>query len=123
MRPISFLIAVMSLPAIAAAAEPTNVRTINLFSYGYGPNPIVLDAGRPVTLNFVNRAGKGHDFTAEKFFRNSRIVSGNVASGEVELRAGQSASVTLVPTAGRYKVHCTHPFHKMLGMQADIIVR
>jgi len=83
----------------------------------------VLNAGKAVTLSFVNRAGKSHDFTAEKFFRASRIISGRVGEGEVDLAPGQTASVTLVPAAGRYKAHCGHPFHKMLGMHTDIIVR
>ena len=116
--------AALSLIGSAAATQTaTPVQTIQLYSYGYGPDPIVLSAGKPVTLNFVNRAGKGHDFTAPRFFNSSKIVAGNVAEGEVDLRAGQSASVTLVPSAGRSKVHCGKPFHKMLGMSGDIIVR
>ena len=99
------------------------VQIIALYSYGFNPNPIVLKAGKAVTLSFVNRAGKSHDFTAEKFFRASRIISGRVGEGEVDLGPGQTASVTLVPAAGRYKVHCGRPFHKMLGMRADIVVR
>ena len=116
--------AALSLIGSAAATQTaTPVQTIQLYSYGYGPDPIVLSAGKPVTLNFGNRAGKGHDFTAPRFFNSSKIVAGNVAVGEVDLRAGQSASVTLVPSAGRYKVHCGKPFHKMLGMSGDIVVR
>ena len=99
------------------------VQGIALYSYGYNPDPIVLTAGKAVTLNFVNRATKGHDFTAKKFFSSSRIISGNVGEGEVDLTPGRSASVTLIPAAGRYKVHCGHPFHKMLGMSGDIVVR
>jgi len=99
------------------------VQGIALYSYGYNPDPIVLTAGKAVTLNFVNRATKGHDFTAKKFFSSSRIISGNVGEGEVDLAPGRSASVTLIPAAGRYKVHCGHPFHKMLGMSGDIVVR
>jgi plastocyanin len=116
--------ALLGLAATASAqpvAAPAYV--IALYSYGYQPNPIVLRAGRPVTLTFVNRAGKGHDFTAPKFFRSSRILAGNVGSGEVGMGPGQSRSVTLIPAAGRYGVHCGHPFHKVLGMRGDIVVR
>ena len=76
-----------------------------------------------MTLTFVNRAGKGHDFTAAKFFASSRILAGSVSGGEVDLDGGQSKSLTLVPAVGRYKVHCGKPFHKMLGMSGDIVVR
>ena len=119
------LIAPLLLCADAAAAQivAAPVQSIALYSYGFNPTPIVLNAGKAVTLSFVNRAGKSHDFTAEKFFRASKIISGRVGEGEVDLAPGQTASVTLVPVAGRYKAHCGHPFHKMLGMHTDIIVR
>jgi uncharacterized cupredoxin-like copper-binding protein len=119
------LIAPLLLCADAAAAQivAAPVQSIALYSYGFNPTPIVLNAGKAVTLSFVNRAGKSHDFTAEKFFRASKILSGKVGEGEVDLAPGQTASVTLVPAAGRYKAHCGHPFHKMLGMHTDIIVR
>lgn len=108
----------------AARAQPAApVQVVNLVSYYFAPTPIVLRAGQPVTLQFVNRAGKGHDFTAERFFRSARILSGRVEDGEVELRPGQIANVTLIPAAGRYNAHCSHPFHKMLGMHATILVQ
>lgn len=113
----------LSSGGVAGQAVAAPVQGIALYSYGYNPEPIVLSAGKAVTLNFVNRATKGHDFTAKKFFASSRIISGNVGEGEIDLAPGQSASVTLVPAAGRYKVHCGHPFHKMMGMSGDIVVR
>ena len=122
----SFILLTPLLLCAGTAAGETataSVQGVALYSYGYNPDPIVLTAGKPVTLNFVNRSGGGHDFTAKKFFSSSRIISGNVGEGEVDLGPGRSASVTLVPTAGRYKVHCGHPFHSMMGMKGDIIVR
>jgi len=108
----------------SAQAPAASVQQILLYSYGYTPSPIVLAAGKPVTLTFVNRAGKGHDFTAPKFFASSRILAGHVARGEeIDLNAGQSASVTLIPAAGEYRVRCSRPFHTMLGMTDKIIVR
>jgi plastocyanin len=111
--------------AATASAQPVAAPayTIALYTYGYQPNPIVLNAGRAVTLNFVNRAGKGHDFTARKFFASSRIIAGSAPGGEIDLGPGRSRSITLIPAAGRYSVHCGHPFHKMLGMRGDIVVR
>ena len=119
------LITPILLCAGSAASQPVAapVQGIALYTYGYNPDPIVLTAGKAVTLNFLNRATKGHDFTAKKFFSSSRIISGDVGEGEIDLGPGRSASVTLVPTAGRYKVHCGHPFHKMMGMSGDIVVR
>lgn len=112
------------LPLSAAFAQPAApVRVINVVSYYYAPAPILLRAGQPVTLQFINRAGKGHDFTAEKFFRSARILSGSVEGGEVDLSPGQTVNVTLIPAAGRYNAHCSHPFHKMLGMHTTIVVQ
>jgi len=50
-------------------------------------------------------------------------IAETIGEGEVDLGPGASTSVTLVPAAGRYKVHCGHPFHAMMGMKGDIIVR
>ena len=117
------------LAAVAAISlvvgSPTTaqpVQTVTLYSYGYSPDVLQLRAGRPVTLTFVNRSNSGHDFTARSFFANSRIVSGQVRNGEVGMGPGQSRTVTLVPRAGRYKVHCGQFLHKQFGMKGTIIV-
>lgn len=117
--------AVLALsPAGAAASQtPAPVQRIDLVSFAYRPTPIVLRAGRPVTLLLVNRGKGSHDFTAPVFFRSARILSGQIPRGSIGLRGGQSASVTLIPAAGRYQVHCGRPFHKMMGMQTNIFVQ
>ena len=118
-------IAALSLAAgtIAHAQAIPPVQVIYLQSYAYDPTPIVLRAGRPVTLQFINRSAKGHDFTAPAFFRSARIVAGRVDRGEIDLRSGQVASITVIPAPGRYPVHCGHPFHKILGMRSTILVQ
>ena len=120
------LAAFVSLTAAAAASpspQAAAVVPVQLYSFGYAPNPIVLRAGVPVTLVFTNRAGIGHEFKAVEFFRSSKILSGNASEGEIDLRPGQSASVTLVPASGAYHVHCGHFFHSQLGMTSTIYVR
>jgi len=123
---VAAALCVAAAASTSSSAQPSTapVQQIVLYSYGYTPSPIVLAAGKPVTLTFVNRAGKGHDFTAPKFFASSRILAGHVARGaEVDLDGGRSASVTLIPAAGEYRVRCAKPFHTMLGMKDRIIVR
>ena len=115
-------LAFLSLGA-SPAIDRAPVRVIYLQGYAFEPSPIRLPAGRPVTLQFVNRAGKSHDFTARKFFRSARILSGQVGDGEIDLGPRQSARVTLIPAAGRYPVHCGRTFHKALGMRAEIVVQ
>jgi plastocyanin len=110
------------LPSVPAAAQPA-AQTVNMWSYGFAPRPIHLAAGRPVTLTFVNRSGSSHDFTAGAFFANSAIIAGAAPGGEIELRPHETKSITLTPRAGSYPAHCSHFFHKQLGMSDRIIVQ
>ena len=117
----SFAAAILTLAVPASAQAP--VQVIELSSFAYAPRTITLAAGKPVTLSFVNRSRDGHDFTAKNFFARSRIVSGSAPGGEIELKGGQSRSITLVPAAGRYPAHCGHFLHKQFGMTGTILVR
>jgi plastocyanin len=121
MHTLALAVAAFLIPSTAAPA-PQSVQTVALYSYGYAPPAIHLAAGKPVTLNFVNRSGNGHDFTARSFFAKSRILAGSASNGEIDLDPGQTRSVTLIPVAGRYKVHCGHFFHKQMGMRGTIVV-
>ena len=119
----SSILALVAAAVAGPASAQTPVQIIELRSFGYAPRTIQLAAGKPVTLTFTNRSGDSHDFTARSFFARSRIVAGAVPGGEIELKGGRSLSVTLVPAAGRYKVHCGHFLHKQFGMRGEIIVR
>jgi plastocyanin len=110
----------MSLGA-PAAAQPAPQLVIQVWSFGFAPNPIRLAAGRPVTLTFVNSSGSSHDFTAPGFFQHARILSGP-RDDEVELGPHQTKSVTLIPTRGTYQAHCSHFLHKQMGMSDWIVV-
>src|SRR5215213_7058347 len=112
---------VMLAPALAQGPAPAS-QTIQVFNFGFGPHPIRLEAGRPVTLNFVNQSGSSHDFTAKEFFAGSTITAGAAPGGEVEFKAHETKSVTLVPRAGNYKAHCSHFLHASMGMTDQIIV-
>jgi plastocyanin len=107
----------MTAPAVAQPAQVT----VRVWSFGFAPNPIRLAAGQPVTLAFVNTSGSGHDFTAPGFFQHARIISG-AQGDEVELKPHETRSVTLVPVRGTYQAHCSHFFHKQMGMNDLIIV-
>jgi plastocyanin len=116
-------VAALSLAlGVPAPAQPAG-QTILVWSYGFSPRPIYLRAGQPVTLTFVNRSGSSHDFVARTFFGNSRILSGDAREGEIDLRGGETKSVRLIPRAGNYSAHCSHFFHKQLGMSDQIIVQ
>ena len=114
--------AALSLALAAPAPAQPAAQTILVASFSFGPKPIRLAAGQPVTLIFVNRSGSGHDFTAKEFFASSRIIAGAAPGGEIELRGGQTRSITLVPARGTYKAHCSHFLHSAMGMTDQIIV-
>lgn len=114
--------AILSLAfSTPAAAQPASQRIV-LWSFGIAPKPIQLAAGERVALTFENRAGSSHDFVARSFFANSRIISGDVMDGMVDLRGHQVKSVVLIPRAGTYEAHCDHFLHAPLGMTSTIIV-
>jgi uncharacterized cupredoxin-like copper-binding protein len=113
----------LALPASQSLAQPTRpVVGITLGSHYYQPNPLYLAGGVPTRLIFVNRAGKTHDFKAPEFFRSARILRGAAPNGVVVLHGGASTVIDLIPMRGRYRVHCTQPFHTMLGMTGRIYV-
>ncbi len=110
-----------SLAPAAAQPSPSAVQ-IRVWSFGFAPQPIHLAAGRPVTLQFVNQSGSSHDFTAHRFFANSKIVAGAAPEGEIELRGHETKTVTLIPRAGTYPAHCSHFLHSQMGMRDEIVV-
>lgn len=116
--------AALTLPTSVTAQRRPAMPTVNitLASHFYQPNPIYLAGGVPVRLIFNNRSGKTHDFKAPAFFRSARILRGSVPRGEVELKGGRGTIVILIPARGQYRVHCTQPFHTVLGMTGRIVV-
>lgn len=113
----------LSLPHATLASKTANPTVnITLASHYYQPNPIYLAGGVPTRLIFENKSGKTHDFKAPDFFRRARIISGAAPDGVVTLQKGRGTVIELVPARGRYRVHCSQPFHTMLGMTGTIIV-
>lgn len=112
-------LSLMFASAAPVAAQPAQLQ-VQVWSYGFLPRPIRLEAGKRVTLTFVNRSNASHDFTAPGFFQHARIISGSASEDEIELRPYETKSITLVPARGTYQAHCSHFFHKQLGM-SDMI--
>jgi len=116
--------AAMSLLAAAPVSgqQPAQV-LVQVWSFGFAPNPIRLAAGRPVTMTFVNQSGSSHDFVAPGFFQHARITGGAAPEDEIELKGHETKRITLVPARGTYQAHCSHFLHKQLGMSDTIIVQ
>ncbi len=81
----------------------------------------MLDHGRPYVLrlaNVVERRPRFHGARRSSRPQPSRPPTARwIKEGEVEVPAGQVREIHLTaPAAGRYKLKCTHSFHKMFGM-------
>ncbi len=118
---------VMVSPAVAQAPDWSRAPRVDitLSSFNYGPRTIRLRAGQPVRLHLVNKSSGGHDFTAREFFAAATVRSvdrGAIRNGRIDLTGGESREIALVPSAGRYKVKCTHTLHTALGMTGEIVV-
>ena len=107
--------------ALPSAAQPAQI-AVQVWSFGFGPKPLHLAAGKPVTLAFVNQSGSSHDFTAKEFFVASTITSGAAPGGKIALAPHETKTITLVPRAGTYEAHCSHFLHASMGMKDEIIV-
>ena len=114
--------ALLFLIAVPAAAQPAQQVVVQVWSFGFGPRPIRLAAGKPVTLTFANQSGSSHDFVAPGFFQHARIIAGAAPMGMVDLRPHETKTITLIPVAGTYQAHCSHFLHKQMGMSDTIVV-
>ena len=115
-------------PQLAAASvnfASADEERVELANFDFTPREIHLRAGRPYDLVLANVGTGGHDFAAPEFFAAARIRPDDaamIAQGKVEVPAGATRHVHLVPAAGRYKLACTHTGHALLGMTGRIIV-
>lgn len=105
-----------------AHGQPAQV-VVQVWSFGFGPQPIRLAAGKPVTLTFANQSGSSHDFVAPGFFQHARILGGAAPMDMIDLGPHETKTITLIPAAGTYQAHCSHFLHKQMGMTDEIIVR
>lgn len=121
---------VMLAAAMPAAAQPhpdwSNAANaeVTLRSFSFAPRTLSLRAGIPTRLTFRDEKG-GHSFASADFFAAARIAPedrAKIVNGKVELNGGEAVNIRLVPTAGTYKVTCTHFMHSAFGMNGTIVV-
>jgi len=123
----------LALPLILIGAAPAvsqevAVVDVQLANFSFTPKTIVFDHGKNYVLRLANAADGGHDFTAPEFFAASAIAVADrpmVTEGEVEVPPGKVREIHLTAprAAGKYRLKCSHSFHKLFGMSGSIIVR
>lgn len=128
MRRLLFCLAAAAfLLSAAPAPDFSNPRQVEvrLANFSFDPPAFRLRANRPATLQLINASRGGHNFSAPEFFAASAIRvedQGLVYKGAIELAAGQTKEITLVPKPGRYPLRCTHMMHATFGMRGYILV-
>jgi hypothetical protein len=118
------------LVAAPAAAQEPEWRTapeydVLLRPWAFEPDPIRLQAGRPVKLRFVNQGQATFSISAGDFFRAARLRSRDaelLRDGHLRLAPGERRTIALVPAPGRYRARSGNLIHRLLGMSARIIV-
>ena len=116
-------LALLLAAAAPATASPYATQRIDLANFRFMPRQVELAANRPVTLVLSNTSGSGHDFTAPEFFSSARIIAGAAPGGKIGMPGRATRSITLVPRAGTYRLHCSHFLHSSFGMTGTIVVR
>jgi uncharacterized cupredoxin-like copper-binding protein len=127
MRAFAFL-ACLSLAA-PAMAQPewrqAREYEVLLSNFDIQPDPIRLKAGEPLRLRLINNTHLAHSFNSEAFFAKADVRPRErelTRRGRIEVPAGSSREILLVPAAGRYSARCGNLYHRLVGMRADIIV-
>ncbi len=111
-------------PASVAFSSAQRIE-VTLANFEFRPQQIALVAGQPIVLVLSNTTDGGHNFAAADFFAAAQVRAedaATIASGAVEVPAHDSIAIGLVPTAGAYRLACTHFGHSALGMTGSISV-
>jgi uncharacterized cupredoxin-like copper-binding protein len=121
-----FAIALLIAPAAAPAQGGAQRIEVALSNFKFSPDTIRLTPGKAYVLHLVNHANGGHNFEAKVFFAAASVAPADrakVASGRVELDAGESVDIHLTaPGPGSFPVRCTHFLHAGFGMTGKIVV-
>lgn len=125
------LLPLLTLLAVAAPAwaapdwRAAREYDVLLSSFDIQPQSIAFKAGEPVRLRLINNSSIAHSFSAKGFFssgeirpRDQKLVSG----GKIDVGPGDTREVMIVPKAGRYSARCANLFHRVMGMNASIVV-
>lgn len=123
---ILFILLAACFP-LAAQSQTSNSTLVNveLSNFQFSPKEIHLKAGVPIVLRLHNAAGGGHNFNAPLFFRAAKMSSTAIQlvhDGIVEIPAHGTVDIALIPSAGSYRLKCSHTLHSTFGMKGAIRV-
>lgn len=90
--------------SVVTDEQPVCSVTIEMVDINFNPNQFTMPADQPVELMFRNDGKLPHDFTQEQL------------GIDVDVDAGESASVVVNVPAGDYQYFCEQPGHAAAGM-------
>jgi uncharacterized cupredoxin-like copper-binding protein len=129
---LTALVAACTSPTPAPVQPMTPTFTLTARDLSFTPGEIVLRAGAPVRLTFVNEGVLEHDVTIVGLNANGQVVDahgkeaghsmGKQLPGTVHLSAhrGERATAEFTPAPGTYEFACTIAGHKEAGMAGTI---
>jgi hypothetical protein len=84
-------LAVFSTPPLGSAQQTTasaggsEIITVRLSNFAFGPDHLRLKAGMPIRLRLMNESNGGHDFSAPAFFAaRSGLLGGSLPNRRFE---------------------------------------
>ena len=121
---LSLALVLAAVPAAAQDWRSGAEYDVLLTTWDIVPKEIRLKAGVPVRLRFVNNTNQKLSFSAGGFFRSAQLRKRDkaVADGTIEVPPLSTATVVLVPKAGRYRMRGRTFVHRLLGMDGKIVV-
>lgn len=112
--------ATLTLLAGPIQAQGAQAIDVHLTNFKFTPDTLHLHSGTTYRLRLINDAAGGHSFSSPDLFANSRIQSGKIDDGKIEVHKGETVEVVFTPTKpGHYAIKCTHPFHAGFGMKGE----
>ena len=128
MRRIVSLTALILAAAGPAAAAPEwrQAREIDLLvsSFDIAPSAVRVKAGEPVRLRLVNQSGQTHRVAAPDLFASAKMRARDrkaLHGDRIEVRAGETRELVLVPPPGRYRLRSPNVVYRVLGMSAELV--
>src|SRR5574337_913027 len=111
--PVLLVLALIALVPAALASGPAVV----MKEFSFVPSTIVLQAGVPTDVTFVNKGVISHSFVMDL------PVGDKMKHFEAEVAPGKTVVITLtVAKPGTYELHCGEAGQDAAGMTGTIIV-
>jgi len=95
----------------AAPSASADADTITMVDIAFQPKKLTIPADTDTTISLPNEGASVHDFVIDEL---------NV---DVEVKPGETGSVTINAPAGKYTYYCSVPGHREAGMEGTLTIK